>query len=71
MFEYGDLFEKLLLNVLGHPWSVAGSGDTPSREIEELDIPLYAGAGAGGLAGMPSRRQASLSARAGCVERYV
>jgi len=30
VLKNGDLGEKLLLYMLGHPWSVAGSGDTPS-----------------------------------------
>ena len=26
VLKNSDLFEKLFLNVFGHPWSVAGSG---------------------------------------------
>jgi hypothetical protein len=32
VLKNGDLSEKLLLYVLGHPWSVAGSGGCSIRE---------------------------------------
>ena len=57
-----DLFEKLFFNVLGHPWSVAGSGAAPSAGDERTFFLNFIIRGGGQAPGSGLIPQAQLSA---------